>query len=66
MPRKPDEITRIYMRTYTDTGQKTLYVDWSNGSCTECDAERACSNEHMRALVDAAQRKGLTLENEVW
>lgn len=60
------KIIRIYDRQYSDNGQKILYVKWSDGSETECDAERACASIHMRALIAAAQRQGLKLEHEIW
>ena len=62
----PRTITRIYIRTYTDNGQQTLYVDWSDRSRTECDAEEACKNQHMQALVRRANQQGLRVEREIW
>lgn len=59
-------IVRVYTRLYTDSGQKTLYVDWSDGSRTACDAELAVTSMHMRALVDSAVREGLEIEAEIW
>ncbi len=66
MRRTSNKITRIYIRHYRDNDQRTLYVDWSNGARTECEAERAVSNEHMRALVSRAEHDGLKLEHETW
>jgi hypothetical protein len=60
------QITRTYLRTYSDTGQKTLYVEWSDGARTECEAERATKSEHMRALLARAQREGVNLEHQTW
>jgi hypothetical protein len=62
----PRIFKRVYTRIYSDSGQKKLYVEWSDGSITECDAEKACSNIHMRSLVAAAQWQGLNLEHEIW
>jgi hypothetical protein len=59
-------IKRIYDRKYRDNGQKTLYVEWDDGSRTECNAEAACRSIQMQALVRAAQRNGLKLEHEIW
>ena len=55
-------ITKTYIRTYTDNGQTTAYVEWSNGSRTEGPENGA----HMRALLQRAQRLGLPLIRETW
>lgn len=60
------KIKRIYTRYYSDNGQKMLYVEWVDGGRTECDAEKAGTSTHMRALVDRATREGLRIEHEVW
>jgi hypothetical protein len=60
------QITLVYLRTYSDTGQKVLYVEWSDGSRTSCEAERATKSTHMQALLARAQREGIILETESW
>lgn len=62
----PRTISRTYLRTYSDNGQRKLYVEWSDGSRTECDAKKACSSPHMQALLAHARRAGLPLERERW
>lgn len=67
------KIKRAYVRTYSDSGQVTAYVDWTNGSRTEgrvCsragDPPQEPAGEHMRALFAAALRQGLSVEHETW
>jgi hypothetical protein len=55
-------ITKIYVRTYRDSGQTTVYAEWSDGSRTEGPEH----NEHMRALVSRGLRNGLPLICETW
>ena len=59
-------IKRIYQRHYTDNGQTKIYVDWSDGSRTEADANDAWRNPHMAALVTRAWREGFKIERETW
>lgn len=71
MKRQPLTITKIYTRHYRDNGQRTAYVDWSDGSRTEGAAEKyhgilIPQGGHMGALFDRALREGLTIGREVW
>lgn len=64
-------IKRIYTRQYRDNGALRSYVDWSDGSRTEGEAERyhgllVPHGAHMGALFDRGIREGLTVEREVW
>jgi hypothetical protein len=59
-------INRVYLRHYTDNDQRILYVEWSDGSRTECEAERATKSSHMQALVARATREGVALTHETW
>ena len=66
-------IKRAYVRTYSDSGQVTAYVDWRDGSRTEgrvCsrdgDPPQTPAGEHMQALFAAAVRQGLPIEYETW
>lgn len=64
--RAPRTISLTYLRTYSDNGQRKLYVEWSDGSRTECDAEKAVSNSLMQALLAHARRTGVPLTRERW
>jgi hypothetical protein len=57
-------ITKVYTRHYRDNGQTTLYVEWSDDSCSEAPAPT--TNKHMLALLDRAAREGLTHTFETW
>lgn len=59
-------ITRVWTRHYTDNDQRTTYVEWSDGSRTECPAAESWTNDHMRALLQAAQAAGLVHTTEKW
>ena len=64
-----NKITRIYTRRYTDNGQCTAYVDWSDGSRTEGEARNYNQlpiSTHMRALFERGLRDGLKIERETW
>lgn len=73
------QFTRVYVRTYSDNGQVTAYVEWvdhaGNKGRTEGSALRsgnfrrpktATFGEHMHALVRAAKRQGISLQRETW
>ncbi len=71
--RKPNTITRVCIRRYTDNGQVTAYVFWSNGSRTEGEPPQGdailgyrSSCGYMEALFASAIRQGLTIERETW
>lgn len=59
-------ITRAYVRTYSDNGQITAYVEWldSKGGCGRTEGPER--NAHMAALIKRAQREGITLMRETW
>ena len=68
------KFTRIYVRTYSDTGQVTAYAEHDKGR-TEGGLHRSDSvhrrslatfGAHMHALFAAAKRQGLTLQKETW
>lgn len=62
-------ILRVYTRRYSDSGQCTAYVEWSDGSRTEGPARnynQVPIGEHMRALFERALREGLTIGRETW
>lgn len=70
-------ITRTYVRRYSDNGQITAYVEWSNGSRTESSlaVRESCRHHesrlflfssHMHSLFARAKREGVTMTRETW
>jgi hypothetical protein len=59
---KSKAIRRAYIRTYSDSGQVTAYVEWVGGGRTE----GATTNAHMLALLARAEREGVAVEEECW
>lgn len=63
-------ITRMYVRKYSDSGQRFVYVEWLDGrgksGRTGCDAERASKNAHMQALIARGHREGVSMERQTW
>lgn len=69
-------ITRAYVRTYTDSGQRTAYVEWVDTAGEKGRTEspvRANTGTlaqmygiHMGALMARAICHGVTIEREVW
>jgi hypothetical protein len=57
-----NEIDRAYVRTYSDSGQVTAYVEWSDGSRTKGEP----SGVHMSELFRRAKRDGIEIESETW
>lgn len=65
-----NQITRAYIRHYSDNGQTTAYVEWKGGGRTEGPIFKDNllpwpQGTHMQALFAAAVRQGLTIEREV-
>lgn len=67
------QITRAYVRTYSDNGQKVAYVEWVDRKGQTGRTEQTlphCEHRqlgtHMTALFDRAKREGLTVERERW
>lgn len=65
------KIVKAYTRYYRDSGQRTAYIEWSDGSRTEGPAQLYHGlpiplGERMGALFDRAIRMGLTVERETW
>lgn len=56
------QITKIIVRTYSDSGQVTAYIEWSDGSRTEGPEHGV----HMQALLARGERNGLPLIRETW
>lgn len=59
-------IKRAYLRTYPDSGQRTAYIEWSDGSRTEGCTTGNGTGLHMRVLFARAQREGIKIEHETW
>lgn len=60
------KITRAYIRTYSDSGQTTAYVEWIDDKGKPGRTEGRESNGHMIGLLLRAQREGVTIERERW
>lgn len=59
-------ITKAYVRTYRDSGQRTAYVEWVD---TNVETGRTEGNEHgthMTALLSSAIRNGLEIKEQIW
>lgn len=59
-------ITKAYIRTYTDNGQTTAYVEFVDGRGERGRIEGEPDNAHMQALLKRAEHEGLTVEKERW
>lgn len=72
----PATITKAYIRHYRDNDQTTAYVEWSDGGRTEgrlpgrektkAQTSIYLFGLHMGALLERAQRDGLTIDRQVW
>lgn len=60
------QITRAYIRTYTDNGQTTAYVEWIDNKGNTGRTEGKPTSTHMKALLDRAKREGVQVEHEQW
>jgi hypothetical protein len=60
------KITRIYTRTYSDSGQQTTYIEWIDGSGKAGRTEGAAGNPHMAALISRGEREGVKRKIETW
>lgn len=66
-----NKIVRVYTRHYRDNDSTKAYVEWTDGSRTEGEAEDYHGvlvpvGPHMGALFDRALANGLTIGREVW
>lgn len=71
------KINRMFVRRYSDSGQKTLSVEWTDHRgksgrtecaliCECCGAPKAMNDDHMRALIARGKFEGLKIEKENW
>lgn len=59
-------VTKAYVRTYTDTGQVTAYVEWVDHRGRSGRTEGEPDGTHMQALLARAEREGVKVEKERW
>lgn len=61
------KITKAYVRTYTDNGQVTAYIEWLDQRNRSGRTEGAYPpGEHMGALLARAKREGVPVTRERW
>lgn len=67
------QITRAYIRRYSDSGQETAYVEWIDNRGKAGRTEGPCQfsdcipiGGHMQALFERAIREGIKIECETW
>lgn len=58
-------ITAAYIRTYSDTGQTLVYVEWVDRKGSGVTVGRP-NNAHMLALLQRARREGVDIERQRW
>lgn len=60
------KITKAYIRTYSDSGQTTAYVEWVDHKGKSGRTEGKEYNPHMQALTKRAEREGVQVERQYW
>lgn len=68
------QIVRIFVRTYSDSGETRAFVEWRGSSGKPATTSGPAENRdgewhfsaHMTALIERGLREGLSLESEVW
>jgi hypothetical protein len=60
------KITKVYTRTYSDTGQRTTYVEWADTRGKPGRTEGDATNTHMASLIARGQREGIAHTVERW
>jgi hypothetical protein len=60
------KITDAYTRRYSDSGQVTTYVVWTDARGRAGRTEGDVSNAHMKALLARAAREGISHRQEAW
>ena len=58
------QITKAYIRTYSDSGQTTAYVEWIDGRGKSGRTEGRPDGLHMTELFKRAVREGVKIERE--
>lgn len=61
------KINRVYTRTYSDTKQTKIYVEWTDtrGRTGRTEGDTP-AGAHMQALIDRGAREGVAHETETW
>jgi hypothetical protein len=59
-------IEDAFVRTYSDSGQRTAYVEWTDSKGHTGRTEGNPTNAHMKALLARATREGVTIRKECW
>lgn len=60
------EITKAYIRTYTDSGQVKAYVEWVDDKGKKGRTEGDPENGQMKALLERAKREKVRVETQKW
>lgn len=60
------KITKVYIRTYSDSGQTTAYIEWIDNRNKTGRTEGKPDNTHMQALLNRAKREGVEIERQRW
>lgn len=60
------KITKAYIRTYSDSGQTTAYVEWVDDKSKTGRTEGKEHNPHMQALLKRAEREGVEVKRQQW
>lgn len=60
------KITKAYIRTYSDSGQETAYVEWVDHKGKAGRTEGKADSAHMKALLQRAKREGIEVKKEKW
>lgn len=60
------KITKAYIRTYSDSGQVTAYVEWVDSRNQTGRTEGKEDNPRMAALLKRAEREGIEVERQRW
>lgn len=60
------KITKAFTRTYSDNGQVTTYIEWTDARGKAGCTEGRATNPHMAALLARAEREGVHHTKETW
>ncbi len=60
------QITKVYTRTYSDSGQVKTYIEWIDHRGTPGRTEGSAINPHMFALLKRAEREAVKHTVETW
>lgn len=60
------KITKAYTRRYSDSGQVTTYVEWTDNRGRPGRTEGNADNAHMAALLQRAAREGVPYQWQQW